>query len=54
MIGLHVFTGCDSVSAFKGKGIVKALKLLDKSEEMLETFQKLGQDWSVTEDIMAG
>ena len=54
LIGLHVFTGCDSVSAFKGKGKVKALKLLDKSEELLETFQKLGQDWSVTEDIMAG
>ena len=28
IIGLHVFTGCDSISAFAGCGKMKALKLL--------------------------
>ena len=28
LIGLHVFTGCDSVSAFRNKGKVKVTSLL--------------------------
>ena len=31
LIGLHAITGCDTVSAFAGKGKVKALKLLMKN-----------------------
>ena len=35
-LGLHAFTGCDSVSCFGGKGKVKPIKILEKSE----TFQE--------------
>ena len=30
--GLHAFTGCDSVSAFSGKGKVTALKLVKQNK----------------------
>ena len=28
LLGMHAFTGCDTVSAFSGQGKLKALKLL--------------------------
>ena len=28
LIGLHAFTGCDSVSSFTGKGKTKSLKIM--------------------------
>lgn len=42
--GFHAFTGCDTVSAFAGRGKVKPLKLLQKNEHLCETFQKVGTD----------
>ena len=33
MIGVHAYTGCDSVSAFGGQGKIKALNLINKSHE---------------------
>ena len=32
ILGLHAFTGCDTVSVFAGKGKVKALNVMLKSE----------------------
>ena len=31
LVGVHAYTGCDTVSAFAGKGKAKALKLLSKT-----------------------
>ena len=42
ILGLHVFTGCDNVSAMKGKGKVKALDLLNKSHEYCKGFSSNG------------
>ena len=36
--GMHSFTGCDSVSAFSGKGKVSAFKLLQKNKKYQEAF----------------
>ena len=41
ILGLHVLTECDSFSAMKGKGKVKALYLLNKSDELSKSFQQL-------------
>ena len=38
LIGMHAYTGCDTVSAFAGKGKAKALKLLTKSKLYQDTF----------------
>ena len=41
LIGLHAYTGCDTVSAFAGKGKVKALKLLTSSKVHQDAFSRL-------------
>ena len=51
LLGLHAFTGCDSVSSFAGIGKVKALKILRKNDECQEVFARLGEEWSVTEEL---
>ena len=51
LLGLHAFTGCDSVSSFVGIGKVKPLKILSKNDEFQEVFARLGEEWSVTEEF---
>ena len=51
LLGLHAFTGCDSVSAFAGIGKVRPLKLLRGKKEFQVMFQNLGEQWSVTEEM---
>ena len=49
---MHAFTGCDSVSAFAGKGKAQALKLMLSDKESSETFTELGQEWDLCPDLM--
>ena len=44
IIGLHAFTGCDSVSAFAGCGKMKALKLLKARQDFRDLFRELGNE----------
>jgi len=37
LLSLHAFTGCDSTSAFKGKGKVRALKTLQQTLASVQT-----------------
>lgn len=53
LIGLHAFTGCDSVSAFAGKGKITALKKL-KYIESKKAFSKLGSEWTLSNEIIKG
>ena len=50
-IGVHAFTGCDSVSAFAGNGKTKALKMLKDYAEVKETFSRLGEEWQLPPDL---
>ena len=52
LIGFHVFTGCDSVSAFSEKGKVKPLKLMLKNEDFIDLFTEFGSSWIITEDMI--
>ena len=45
--GMHSFTGCDTVSAFAGKGKLAAYKLVTKSSSYSETFTLLGSQAEV-------
>ena len=49
--GLHAFTGCDTTSAFVGKGKKKGLDLLEKSETALAAMQKLGESFEVSDSL---
>ena len=51
LIGLHAFTGCDTVSVFAGKGKVKALKLLKSEYYVRVAFNQLGQTWELPPDL---
>jgi len=47
IIGMHSFTGCDSVSTFAGHGKLRTLKMLMEDAELQETFIDLGREWTV-------
>ena len=51
LIGLHCFTGCDSVSAFYGRGKKKAFDLLLKDKTLCPAFQDLGERFDVQPDM---
>jgi hypothetical protein len=49
LIGFHCLTGCDSVSAFHGKGKVKPMEILLKStNEIRQAMKSLGDSWSLS------
>ena len=52
ILGLHAFTGCNTVSAFAWKGKVKALNVMLKSEIYITTFISLGTSWQLSEFLM--
>ena len=45
--GLHAFTGCDSVSAFAGKGKATALKLVRRQANFQQIFSEFGEQLEV-------
>ena len=53
LTGMHAYIGCDTVSAFAGKGKISALKILTGNRQAQETFQDLGQNWDLSEELMA-
>ena len=53
LVGYHCFTGCDSISAFSGRGKIKPLILMGKHKTYVETFSTLGKLDSTDECINA-
>ena len=52
MLGLHTYTGCDSVSSFSGRSKLAALKLLEDNVNFQETFKQLGQSWALLSELL--
>ena len=52
LLGLHAFTGCDTTSAFKGKGKVKALKIMQNDARFQNAFQLLGEAWKLEKETV--
>ena len=46
--GLHTFTGCDSASAFVGKGKKRAFSIIKSNKEMGTTFKHFGNSFEVS------
>lgn len=53
LIGLHVFTGCDTTSAFYGKGKKRALDIASKNDHFLDAFCQLGSSFTLTHSTVA-
>ena len=51
LIGLHAYTGCDSVSAFAGKRKITALKLVKRHKSFQDLFKQLGMQWEVSSEL---
>ena len=48
LLGLHCFSGCDTISSFDRKGKPTFFKDLLNSELLVTFFTSLGNDWSVS------
>ena len=51
LIGMHSFTGCDTVSSFSGHGKLSALKILIENKKFQDAFARFGQQWTVPDDL---
>ena len=51
LIGMHAYTGCDTVSAFAGRGKLRALKLLIDSRQFQNMFANLGEHWELSDEL---
>ena len=52
LIGLHAFTGCDTVSAFAGRGKIGPIKQLRKQQQLIDVFRNLGKSWDLSQEIL--
>lgn len=52
LLGMHAYTGCDSVSSFAGRGKMASLKMLKQDAELQTTFADLGAMWDVSESLL--
>ena len=53
LIGLHAFTGCDSVSSFHGKGKVRPIKLMLGEHKFVDFFSQVGRTFEVDEGLVS-
>jgi len=51
LVGLHAFTGCDSVSASAGRGKLCAFKLVKGNRTYQEGFKSLETSWDISEHL---
>ena len=50
LLGLHPWTGCDTISAFAGQGKLKSSILL-REQEFIDAFATLGSSWNVANEL---
>ena len=51
LIGMHAFTGCDTVSAFAGRGKMTTLKQVKIDKTYQDAFHELGRSWEVSPEL---
>ena len=54
LLGLHAFTGYDSISPFSGKGKTKPVKVMMKKAEYVNLFSSFGNDPAVQKINISG
>ena len=50
LLGMHAFTGCDTLSAFAGRGKITALQLVKQQTSYQEMFKQLGIEWVLSNE----
>ena len=51
LLGMHAYTGCDTVSAFAGRGKIGALQIVKGQNSFQDKFQLLGTEWGLSDDL---
>ena len=51
LLGMHAFTGCDTVSAFASQGKLSALKIIKTNKTFQKMFQEMSDDWNHTDEL---
>lgn len=51
LLGMHAYTGCDTVSAFAGRGKIGAFRILKQHRSFQEMFELLGKEWELSEEL---
>ena len=52
LLGLHPWTGCDTISAFAGQGKLKSLTILLREQAFIDAFATLGSSsWNVANEL---
>ncbi|KAK3735047.1 hypothetical protein QZH41_001743 [Actinostola sp. cb2023] len=51
LLGVHAYTGCDTVSAFAGRGKIGALRIVKEQRSFQEMFKCLGMEWELSDDL---
>ena len=51
LLGMHAFTGCDTVRAFAGKGKICTMTILKANAEFKEAFAQLGLQWNLSPNL---
>ena len=54
LLALHAFTGADCTSAFKGKGKVRPIKLLNQHSKFMQIFVAVGNSWELDGLVLTG
>ena len=52
LLGLHAYTGCDTTSAFRGKGKIIPLKKALKVPRFISALAKLGNNWNTSSQVI--
>ena len=53
LLGVHDFTKCDSMSAFKCNGKIKPIMWMRKRSKFVKVLASLGESWHVAVELMA-
>ena len=48
---VHSFTGCDTVSAFAGRGKLRAFQIIKSDHNARNAFVQLGETWTLSHDM---
>ena len=51
LIGLHCYTGCDTISSFSGQGKLGALKLVINNKKFRDALATLGKNWALSSEL---
>lgn len=52
LLGFHVFTGCETVSAFAGHRKIRAIKLMAKTANFIIIFVGLVKSFQLSEELL--